>query len=379
NRSAKTILDSQNTYKQNVVSINNLVTGVLSSNLPALNQNPPDWDDFAAAYVQANADALDWVNKVLARLLDVPSEVQGYNDTISLLLQDALTQNNTLKSDPSNSLALNTLQHDLDSIGQQFRIISSFISSAVNAIQEFQDKLPDMATQLQTIADKSMKDANADEQQIDDLKQAIKHLQDDIDSLTASIVILGIVDASAITLGVVVSIVAFPEGLFAWFALGPVVAVSTTLIALDAAKIKADKKSIQDKQDNMSELTADVSTLQILSQSFAQLAEGTQQVEASLQAVLEEWQTLENDVTSAISDITSAISDEQGGDFDAIALDINDAMTEWNDAYAQAGSLYIDLNVNNAPLNIGMTSNEVQSALSQGRIVSVIQYYNSIQ
>ncbi|WP_444941426.1 hypothetical protein ACJJI3_02815 [Microbulbifer sp. ZKSA004] len=53
-----------------------------------------------------------------------------------------------------------------------------------------------------------------------------------------------------------------------WFVMGPVAAVASTFIALDAAKIVADQKSIQDKQAEMDLITTDVSTLQVLSQSF---------------------------------------------------------------------------------------------------------------
>ncbi|WP_444936138.1 hypothetical protein ACJJIW_19610 [Microbulbifer sp. JMSA004] len=87
-----------------------------------------------------------------------------------------------------------------------------------------------------------------------------------------------------------------------WFVMGPVA----------AAKIVADQKSIQDQQAEMDLITTDVSTLQILSQSFGQLAEEIQQVEDYLQVVLQEWQTLESDISGAISDIQTAISDEEG-------------------------------------------------------------------
>src|SRR5690606_11488651 len=89
---AKSLAAAQNTYKQNVVAVNTVMTSVLTSTLPALHQNPPDWNDFVAAFEQANGDALNWVNNVMARLLNVPHEVIGYNDVISQVLQDAKTQ-----------------------------------------------------------------------------------------------------------------------------------------------------------------------------------------------------------------------------------------------------------------------------------------------
>ena len=80
---------AQTSYKENVVAVNTLVTSVLSSSLPTLNTNPPDWKDFTAAFEAADAGALTWVNNVMARLLNVPDEVQSYNATITQLLADA--------------------------------------------------------------------------------------------------------------------------------------------------------------------------------------------------------------------------------------------------------------------------------------------------
>src|SRR5579871_3112782 len=93
-KNATSLGQAQNTYKQNVAMVNTYIAGVLSSSLPTLNSYPPDWATFVTAYEQAGSDALNWVNNVMARLLDVPGNVQGYNGVISQLLQDAQNQAN---------------------------------------------------------------------------------------------------------------------------------------------------------------------------------------------------------------------------------------------------------------------------------------------
>jgi TolA-binding protein len=378
-KNAVSLAAAQNTYKENVIAVNTLVTSVLTSSLPTLNQNPPDWQDFVNAYVQANADALGWVNNVLARLLDVPSEVQSYNSIITQLLQDAKAQATILAANPSNQGALAILNNDLTGITNQMNIVTSFISGAVTAIQNFGDTLPDMANQLNTIAQKSIADANADQQQIDQLNADIAQLQADIKSLTAAIVALGIADGVALTLGVVATIAAWPVGALVWFVMGPVVAVATTYIALDAIQIKADKAKISSDQQQIQGLTADVATLNILSQNYAAMAAQTEVIEGNLQAILAEWQTLSSDVGVAVSDIQSAISDTSAANFSAVLNDINGAITEWDAAYEQAGSLILTLQVNDAQLDIGMSTTQVQAALAQGNTVGIIQYYNNLQ
>jgi len=372
------LAQAQNTYKENVVAVNTLVTSVLTSSLPTLFQNPPDWQDFVNAYTTANGEALNWVNNVMARLLDVPDEVQGYNTIISQLLQDAKTQASTLINQPSNQTALQILNQDLTGLSNQLNIVVTFISGAVTNIQSFKDKLPDMAAQLQTIAQKSSKDADADQAQIDKLNADIARLQNEIKSLTASIIALGIVDGVALTIGVVTTIALWPVGAAVWFVMGPAVAVASTYIALDALQIKADKAQIEQDQQIITGLTADVATLHVLANNYADMASQAEAIETNLKAILAEWQTLESDVNAAIADIRTAISDASSANFKAVLNDINDAITEWNDAYAQAGSLHLDLQVNNAQLQIGMSSSDVQNALASGETLSIIEYYNRL-
>ncbi|NQD92905.1 enterotoxin (HBL) [Pseudomonas sp. CrR25] len=375
---ASSLAQAQTSYKQNVVAVNTLMTSVLTSSLPTLNQNPPDWSEFIAAYEQANGDALNWVNSVMARLLNVPQEVLSYNAVISQVLQDAKTQANTLIAQPSNQTALTVLNQDLTAVSGQLALVTSFIAGAVSALQQSQDSLPDMAVQLQTIADKSTQDANADQTQIDQLNADIAQLKADIKSLTAAIIALGIADGVAITLGVTATIALWPVGALVWFMLGPAVAVATTYIALDAEQIKADQARIQDKLGQITGITADVATLHVLASNFADLASQSEAIQTSLQAILAEWQTLESDVNDAIGDIRSAVADASGANFTAVLNDLNEAIDEWNAAYAQAGSLQLDLQVNTAELQYGMSSAQVQASLASGQNVGLIQYYNNV-
>jgi hypothetical protein len=373
-----TLVKAQNDYKASVAMVNTAITSVMSSTLPTLNFFPPDWTDFTTAYEQAGADALDWVNTVMARLLDVPSEVQTYNDTITAVLQDASQQASTLITQPTNRVALAALKSDLNVLSSQLRLVTTFITSAIASIQTFDEKkLPDMATQLQSIAQKSVADSNVDQQKIADLNAKVTQLQNDIKSLTAQIAGLAIADGVALTVGVVATIALWPEGAAVWFVLGPAVAAATTFIALDAEQIKADKAAIQQAQQQMDGLTADVSTLGVLANNYTSMANQTQDIQANLQTVLKEWQTLENDVNTAITEVKTALSDTTKVNFQAVANDLNQAVTEWNTAYAQAGSLALQLNVNNAQLQLGMSSSDVQAAMATGQTMDIIDYYNS--
>jgi phage host-nuclease inhibitor protein Gam len=372
------LAQAQSDYKQNVVAVNTVMTSVLGSSLPTLKQVPPDWSTFVSAFEAANGDALNWVNTVMARLLNVPQEVIGYNAVISQVLQDAKSQSETLIAQPTNQVALATLNQDLTTLTGQLGLVTSFISGAISALQKSSDTLPDMAAQLQSIADKSTVDANADQAKIDTLNAQIDQLKADIKSLTAAIIALGIVDGVALTLGVVTTIALWPVGAVVWFMLGPAIAVASTYIALDAKQIEADKTAINSTLANIQDITADVATLHVLAHNFADMATQSEAIETSLKAVLAEWQTLENDVNAAVTDIRTALSDASGSNFSAVLDDVNDAISEWSNSYAQAGSLQLDLQVNNANLQYGMSSAQVQTAMAGAQTVDLISYYNQV-
>lgn len=359
--------------------MNTLVTSVLSSNLPTLSTNPPDWKDFTTAFEAADAGALSWVNNVMARLLNVPDEVQSYNATITQLLADAKTQAMTLEADPSNKTALQTLNTDLTNVNNTLSLVVTFISGALTAIKNFKDELPILAANLQTIATKSSVDAKADQAQIDKLNADIDTLKAEIKSLTASIVALAIVDGIALTLGIVATIAAFPEGALVWFVLGPAVIAATAVIAIDGVKIKADNALIKSDESQITGLTADVAALQILSKNFTAMSTEADAIETNLQAILVEWQALESDVALAVNDIKTATTDAGSANFTAVASDIDDAIVEWAAAYKQAGDLHLELNVNSAQLEVGMTQAEILAATAAAPTVDIITYYNQVQ
>jgi cob(I)alamin adenosyltransferase len=366
------------TYQTNVVTVNTYVNNVLSSSLPTVVPQPLDWQDYVTAWEAASNDALTWVNQCMAKLLGVPQDVQSYNSVISALLNDAIMQTNTLMANPSNAAALATLNNDLTQIPGQLQLVETFISGCITSLQHFQDVLPAMAAQLQTLSTKAAADNKADQAQIAALQADIQKLQNDINNLTASIIGLGIADAVALTLGTISSIVLFPEGLLTWFVMGPIVAITTTYIALDAKQIIADKDAIKADQGQMSQLTAACSVLSAMSTNYATLANESQTIQTALQAVLSEWQALSADIATAVSDIQTAVSDTQAANYSEVLADLQAAQTEWNAANAQAGSLVLSLNVNAAPLTIGMSASQVQSTLAQGQTQDLITYFNSV-
>lgn len=377
-KNAEPLGQAQTTYKENVAIVNTFVNAVLTSQLPTLSSPPPDWEQFITLYEEADQDALRWVNGVMGRLLDVPEEVIGYNTTITQLLADAQGQAQALVASPSDAGALAALEAALQSLTRQLALVTSFISGAVKAVENFGDVLPEMSTKLNQLAEKSIKDAGVDEGKIAAINAKIEELREEIKSLTAALVGLGIADGVALTLGVAITIAAWPVGAIAWFVLGPVVVVATVCIAIDSEKIIADKDEIKAEQEAMSGPESDVAALKILSGHYAAMVAETETIEASLRAVLQAWQSLESDVATAVSDIGAAASDANSKAFQAVENDLGGAIAEWNAAYSAAGALELDLQVNPAPLELGMSSAEVQAKLAGSSSMGIIEYFNQV-
>jgi len=378
-KSLPRLVEAVNTYKTNVCLVNTYVNNVLSSSLPSITPVPTDWQQYVSLWEQASSGALTWVNQCMSRLLGVPQDVITYDTAITALLQDAITHTKALISNPSNQAALAALNNDLTVLPQQLGTVETFITNSLQALQNFTDVLPTLATQLQTLSNLAIADNNADQQQIQTLQTQIQQLQDDINSQTTNIIGLSIADAAALTLGIVSSIVAFPVGLVAWFVMGPAVAVATTFIALDAIQIENDKSAIDDAQGLMSQLTAACSVLATMSTTYSNLAAQSQTIQTALQNVLTEWRVLSGDTRNAVFDIETAIHDEKGANYQSVLSDLDAAVVEWEAANTQAISLVLTLNVNNASLQVGMSQSAVQQTLASGTTVDLITYFNGLR
>jgi hypothetical protein len=365
-------------YKNNVVIVNTYVSNVMSSGLPNVNPKPKDWDGYTQAWEEASGDALTWVNRCMNRLLSVPQDVTSYNSVIAYLLNDAITQTNALIANPNNTAALAALNNDLIQIPQQLQAVETFISGAVQQLQNFQDVLPKMAAQLNNLSNLAISDNAANADQIAELQQQIQKLQDDINNLTASIIGFGVAGGAALTIGLVSSIVLFPVGLATWFVMGPAVLCAGYNIVLDGEQISNDKAQIDLLQGNMNQVTAACSVLATMSTTYGNLATQSQTIQTALSSVLQFWQDLSADVATAIADTQTAANDTNNANYQAVLDDLQAATTEWAAADAQAANLALDLQVNNAPLQIGMSSSQVSGALAEGATSPVITYFNNV-
>ena len=340
---APAFVAAQKKYKESVIAVNMQMSAVSSSTLPAVLVIPKDWDKYQSLYLQAETAALKWVQAVLTRLLSTPPDVQGYNKVIVNTLTDAITQANTLATNPSNPTARAVLENDLKVIVGQLNNVSGFILGTVNHIQNFQNNLPVLAGQLQQIANLATNDVGVDKAQIEDLKKKVQAWQAEVDRLVAAIVLLGVLDVAAIGVALFFTFAAWPEGAVLWLCAAPVIAFATYYIALDGIKIAQLKAEMDGAASQIKDLTASVAVLHLLSQSYTDLANKTTAIKDDVQNVLAKWQAFAGSITGAVQQIQLAIKNEPSGNFAAIKTELNEALQEWNSVYQQAGDLTLNL------------------------------------
>lgn len=364
-------------YQTNVITVCMYAASVLKSSLPTLMTPPPDWESFQTAYSSASAAALNWTNSVMGQLLSMPQSVQSYHKNITSLLSDASDQAALLVINPNDSSAQQQLAGDLTQLSGVFNLVATFIASAADSIEAFDNMLPQQAADLQLIATNSLQAANADQAEIMQLQDAIDALNDQIKQDAIAIGALVGVDAVAIVLGTVATIAAFPVGALTWLLFVPIIAVATTFLALDAYDIQQCKQNIDAAKAQMSGLTAECAVLQATSSNFSTLATQSQNMGDVVQAVLEAWQTLEADMSQAINDINQTITDEGLLNWSDVATDLATATNDWQATYQQAGSLALTPVASDANVEIGMSASLVQQTISTTPTIPFLAWLNA--
>lgn len=365
-------------YKNNVIQVSQYVSGVMNSSLPVLQSPVPDWDTYTTAYLSAKSSAMVWVNTVLERLNTVPGSILGYNDTVERLFNEAIADAEKLIKNPSDVSAKAFLLDEINLAIRKMNFFSDQVSDVIQTLQSFKDSLPQQAHELQTIADTAMQDQRADEEQIKALSRKIDEANREIKSLTSAIIGLAIADGVAVTLGVIAVAVAGPIGMVTWIFLGAAVAVASIYIAIDAAKIKALKSQIEQDQKSMSAFTADVAALTNTATVFSQFAAQAQAIEDNLQRIVDAWQVLNTELQAVEKDLTDASADYTREQWQIVKTDLENAQADWNTFAASIGQLNVQILGTTARLDLGMGSEEVESAVNAGQTRDFITYINQV-
>ena len=137
------LLKKNEEYKKHVLTVNELMIALLNSKLPSMLVTPPNYGEFAMHLVRAKNESLSWVNNVLTPLLENPKTITNRQKSISYIFEDAITHAKSLVQDPSTSFSRDILLDDLNTLKQQFYLITIILESTVESIKKFKSHIPE--------------------------------------------------------------------------------------------------------------------------------------------------------------------------------------------------------------------------------------------
>lgn len=310
------------------------------------------------------------------RLNSSPSSVQSYGKVISEILADATNNAATLADKPDDELALTELQNDLKALSNQMALVSDFISVTLGATTNFSKSMPDMAAQLQSIADKAIQASGADQKKLDQLNNDVDQLRDHVNGLTSQITWFKAGISAEVTIGVGVFSAGWLIGIIAALVIAAIIAAEEGVIKIDSGVIKADQLKIKDDIIKLQRFEADVAALNLLSANYSRMAGQVSQMESALTEVSQQWSTLQDDVNAAIADINDALSDAQADKYPDVLKDLHQASAAWLAIDSIAGSLAINVNVSDAKITSDMSQDDVKAAIASSKVVSMVEYFN---
>ena len=63
-------VNAEQTYQKQFIFANTQICSVINSKLPGLKQNPPDWNEFLSAHIDAKSVATDWADGICVSLVN---------------------------------------------------------------------------------------------------------------------------------------------------------------------------------------------------------------------------------------------------------------------------------------------------------------------
>ena len=239
--------------------------------------------------------------------------------------------------------------------------------------------MPAYAAQLTQLANLMTQDKEADSGKIKELEDLIDKADNEIDNLTAEIVGFGIVDAAAITLAIVAVAAAGPLGMVTWIFLGAAVAVATTYIAIDASKIKAIKKDIEAKEDEIGQYNAAITILVEQAKKYQEMSNCFKDIQDNLKDIVAEWEKISGGLGEMQNEIENASKDYDTSDWQSVKTDFENAQEKCEAVKGSIKNLDISsLQAAKAELHIGMSEQEVKTAIEEAGTIPVVDYISKL-
>lgn len=366
-------------YKTDVTTVDQYSISVAMLSNPILNHPEViDYEAFITELTTAKSKAMYFSDSILANMEELPGQILGYNGIFSDAIAEALTDVNTLKTNPQNQTAKSDLVDTLTILSKKLGVFLSEVTDLYNRLSTYSTDLPVQAAELTELANTAAAGQNVDTAKLAVLNTDIQNLRDEISSLTAAIIALSITDGIALTLGAIAVIAAGPIGMVTWIFLGAAIAAATTFIAIDATKIKDDQDKITSDLTDTDAYTTDAATLQTCADTYTELSKSAVSVQENMKRIMDAWNEIISDINDTIGHIQNAESEIDQSVWTDIETELDSALSEWTELMADLTPLNVTISGNTAQLKVGMNSNDVGTAVQNATTMDFTDYLNSV-
>lgn len=372
------VLTPQEEYTKNVAEVNSYIAGILKSGIPSISPVPDHYAEFSKEYMKAQSKAMLWNDIVGKSLLTLPTTVQIRLANLEKLFTEAVKCSEKLIKTPTDSYLKETLSQDIDDSIDGVDFLIELVKGLLISLTQYKDDLPEQAKILSNISKLALEDKGIDKTKVAELNKKITEMKNEVSSLTAAIVGLGIADGVAITLGVVALFI--PFGWVATIFLGVAAAVATTYIVLDSLKIKELNKAIKVTAETIGEYNTAVAQLQNLSEDFAKLALTATQVIDNVKYVLAQWNMIRNELEVMQTEIKEASSSYEAEDWASTKKDFEAAQAKSAELIKDVAVLKLDSMLGTtATLEAGMSPDGVAKSMAAGKQMPFVKYADTLR
>lgn len=343
-------------YLNAVSAVSAYAAAITATNLPVMTNAPGWYADFNTGWTAVKADAGEWTGGIAPNLMSTLAINRDDNQLVSDDLTNALTQINTLATDPNNQEAKKLLADILTLINGTVGGTPAAVAALQQQLVANRAALQNDAGKIATAISNAANQVGVDNAQVQQLLSDIGSLQNDIAAYNQVINTADIASKAGIAIGVVGIFV----GLYSPVLGGAVITVGVVMIGGSyIAKIVLDKKiadanaTILSDRGQITDLNAQVATLTQLQKNLNTLIKLSATADAAFGTINSFWAEFAADFQAFSAALTSTEADVGAARYAAAQADIKFCIDGWQ-AFQTFIAPIADLSVtiNNQPTMI---------------------------
>ena len=365
----RTVGEADENYLKSVEEISEFMLSVTARNLPDFAVKPQHYADYEKKLVTAKASANIFKDTVYVNLCSYPSIMKSKMGEIIDSFSGIIKEADILIGDPGNENARNAAKGFIDTLEPVIENVLKRTVDMEDSLNKYVDKITEQAQALGEISELMTKDKGVDENEVKRLKSLIDEVKKEIRSLTEEMIEAGMGDTVFFGIGMAVTVLAFPMGLFSWLLTGPVIALSSACLALDSIKLKTLNSKITETWKVVGDLNSTVAVLQEQAEAYKDLSEKSEEMKQNLSVIHNAWETLLGDARILKTEFENGEKKFESRDWVQMKNDFTEAKSKGNTICSELEKIIIqEMYTSDAVLKAGMSRSEVEMAIQNSHL-----------